>query len=264
MNNSYTLEFTVAGDETDYSGRLFLDRLIDKLQIANYTSASLIGFTEELFTKKNVSWMILNNKIEFMKEMVKSGRKLIIETVATGIKGIKLFREDFIYIEEKRADNLLAHNGSVWILADIDTHMPKRPYHIIDKKEIEGKYEAEKTFAKNIENLKPIPDEKQKIKILEHQVSYSDIDLNRHMHNTHYIKMAIDAIAKYEKLDIEREKVIIHNLNIRYLKEILLNEKINLYIIKDRDYHIVEGITDKNEVSFIVKIRLRISSNLFE
>lgn len=261
MNKSYILEFTVAGDEIDYTGRLFLDKLIDKLQIANYISASLIGFTDELFKKKNVSWMLLNNKIEFMKEIVKTDQKLIIETVATGIKGVKLFREDFIYIEDKKEENLLAHNGSVWILADINTHMPRRPYHIIDKKEVEGKSDIEKTFAKHIEDLKPISEENQKVKIFDHLVSYSDIDSNRHMHNTHYIKMAIDAIANFENLDIEKEKVIIYNLNIRYLKEIFLNEKINLYVIKDGPYHIVEGITDKDQISFIVRAKVEIKEH---
>lgn len=259
MEYYHTLEFMVADDEIDYSGRLFLDRLIDKLQIANYISAKKIGFTDELFEEKNVSWMLLNNQIKFYKDMVKSGQKIIIQTAATGIKGVKFFREDFVYIEEIKQENLLAHNGSVWILADIDSHMPKRPKQIINKEEIERRSDLTKDFAKEIEGLKPISEKSKKFKAFDYLVSYSDIDSNRHMHNTHYIKMAIDAIASLKNLNVEKEEIFIEDLNIRYLREIFLNEKIRLFVKKNAEYYIVEGTTDKNEVSFIVKIKLRIS-----
>lgn len=253
-----SLEFIVASDEVDYKGRLFLPSLVEKLQIANAINSNVIGLTDEIFKEKNVNWMLMNDHMILKKPLPTIGDRVFIETVSTDVKGAKFYREDFVYLNEVKEENLIVHNGSIWIIADRDTHIPRRPSFVCDKDEIKKQADLTLEFAKSIKDLNPKSDLKEDQKIFDYLALYSDIDANLHMHNTTYIGLALDAIVSWEMLDVHTQDILVEEIQIRYMREILLNELVNIYLVKEDEYYHIEGKNAEGESSFIVKAKVKI------
>lgn len=245
--------FAVAGDEVDINLNLRVNKLIEKLQIANDIGCNEIGLTGELFKDKGVVWILLNDKIIFYNDLPRLADEIIIETRATGTRGIKFFREDRVYLNEKSEANLIAINGSVWIIADEKTHRPKRPTYVMDKEDLDLISDRTKTFARSIKTVEEIGDHSEMTKIYEYKVSYSDLDHNRHFHNTNYVKLALDAYAFYKKIDISKEKIKIDELNISYKREVFIFEDLEIFYREEGGYSYFEGRKKDGDTSFIIE-----------
>ena len=245
--------FTVAGDEVDINLNLKVNKLIEKLQIANDIGCNEIGLTGDLFKVKGVVWILLNDKIIFHRGLPSLGDEIIIETRATGTRGAKFFREDQVYLKEKSEENLIAINGSIWIIADEKSHRPKRPTYVMDKEDLDQACDMSRTFARSIKNLEELDDYSNMPKIYEYKVSYSDLDHNRHFHNTNYVKLALDAYAFYKQIDISKEKIKIDELNISYKREVFIFEDLEIFYREEGGYSYFEGRKKNGDTSFIIE-----------
>lgn len=246
-------EFIVAGDEVDLNLKLRPHKLIEKLQIANDLGCNEIGLTSALFEDKGVIWILLNDKIIFYKDLPSLGDKVLIETIATGTRGAKFFREDRVYLKEKSEDNLIAINGSVWIIADKDSHKPKRPTFVMDKEDLGLVFDETRTFARSIKAVKEYDNGGKMPKIYTYKVAYSDLDQNRHFHNTNYVKLALDAYAFYKKIDISKEKIKIKELNISYKREVFIFEDLEIFYREEGGYSYFEGRRKHGQTSFLIE-----------
>ena len=82
-------------------------------------------------------------------------------------------------------------------------------------------------------------------------VPYSDIDTNRHLNNTHYLRIASNLIP------VEAyENHFMDSISINYKKEILAHQTIELYLTHSDDTYIIEGDVE-GENCFIVKIHMK-------
>lgn len=253
MPNRLDLSFVVAGDEVDLNGRLFLDKLIEKIQIANALSSNEIGLTDALFEEKNASWILLDNRIELYQELPKVGDEIIIETEPVGVKGIKFYRQDHIYLREKKEENLIAINGSVWIISDTDSHRPLRPHRVTSRDHLASLANPNKDFAKKIRSIKPFAKNLETLSVGSYQVGYSDLDLNIHLHNTHYIRMGIDAILRAYDFDPNEMTFHPQSLQIGFIREVLINETLTFHLAKQGAIYALEGRL-QGEPSFIMKL----------
>lgn len=76
--------------------------------------------------------------------------------------------------------------------------------------------------------------------VREHVVSYSDVDLNRHLNNTRYIEMIVDCLGD-EFLSRNEAATLLIN----YDSEIRPGEKVSLFMSEDRTY--LKGEVDGRE-----------------
>ena len=109
------------------------------------------------------------------------------------------------------------------------------------------KPEPEKVFEKDeIEKLKEVDELNSYI---EYDVKRSDIDVNKHMHNLNYLKLAYEALP--EEVYYSKEK---DNVRIMYKHQILLGDKVKCYYtnienkdiitIKSKDDSILHAIVE--------------------
>lgn len=260
MENQY--EFTVTALHANLNKRLQLQILFDEIQYLNGLNSNSIGLTDELFEKKNVVWMLINDYIEFYKDMPEISDKVLVETSFGKAKGIKFYREDRVYLDSKADENLIARNASTWIVSDKETRALKRPSFVMDKKELLAKCDQSLEFPYNIENISNVTKGMDElVKVLTYKVLYSDLDVNRHMHNTNYTKLAIDSYIIYKDIDLEKHDIKIENYNIEYKKEMLINDIIDIFIAEKDDYTFIEGRMQDGEVSFVIKAKISLIEN---
>lgn len=81
---------------------------------------------------------------------------------------------------------------------------------------------------------------------LEHEVTFTELDHNGHMNNTHYSDLAVDSVA----MSSER---LISSYRIQFLCECALQDRIKTYRMLNNKSELVKGVKDGKEV-FIAEI----------
>ena len=111
------------------------------------------------------------------------------------------------------------------------------------------KPEDEKVFEKDeIDKLK---ETENLDKYINYEVKRADIDVNKHMHNLNYLKLAYEALP--EEVYYSKEK---SNVRIMYKHQILLGEKVKCY------YNNIDGkdiITVKSQDDSILHAIIELS-----
>lgn len=251
-------EFEVEAYQADLTGRLHLNNLVERIQILDSQNSESLGFTNELFEEKNIVWMLINDYMVFYKNLPRVGDKVIIKTGFGMPKGAKFYREDKIYIDSESEHNLIARNSSTWIITDKDTRMVKRPSYIFTKDEYREMSDETIESPYNIEDIAKSSKDLGKLeRILTYKALFSDLDFNVHMHNTNYIKLAIDAYVMYKNARPDDFHIDFQDFNIEYKREVLMDDILELYIYESQQYVYIEGRSQEGELSFLVKFRLR-------
>lgn len=187
-------------------------------EIACYHS-SFCGFGVNDINTKHKAWLLMDWQLKVFKRPI-YGEKLLIKTWARILeKNLFFSYRDFeIYCNNEK----VAIATSKWVLFDFisnkitkltdDIYLPYNPEdnHVFENKEIERIKEIDKK-----ENLQ------------EYIVKRGDIDINRHMHNLNYLKLAYETLPEEIYFSDETE-----NVRIMYKHQIRLGEKVNCYYSK--------------------------------
>lgn len=180
------------------------------------TQSNIAGFgVNDIETKKKV-WLLMDWKLQIL-ERPKYGSTIKVTTWARQIskRPFSTHRDFEVFDGEKK----VAFATSKWILFDLETSkITKITDDIINL----YKPESEKVFEEDeIEKLKETADLKEHI---EYDVKRADIDVNKHMHNLNYLKLAYEALP--EKVYYSKEK---NKVRIMYKHQILLGDKVKCY-----------------------------------
>lgn len=185
--------------------------------------------------KKGVSWIILEWKVKVIKRPL-YGEKLVIRTWGRNVKKATTYRDYEIYSED---NNLYVIATTKWVLININTKkIEKITQDIIDSYKID-----EKSVFNEIE-LDKISIPKNFEKTIKYTPCRSDIDANRHMHNTHYLDIAYEALPEqvYENRPY-------NNFRICYKHEIKMGDVVSCNYAFDKEKNIV---VIKNEQENII------------
>lgn len=193
-----------------------------------------VGYgVNDIESKKKV-WLLMDWKLKVI-ERPEYGSKIKVETWARPIEK----RPFSTYRDFKMFNNgkISAIGTSKWILFDLETNkIAKITEDIIDL----YKPEPEKVFEKDeIEKLKEVDELNSYI---EYDVKRSDIDVNKHMHNLNYLKLAYEALP--EEVYYSKEK---DNVRIMYKHQILLGDKVKCYYtnIENKDIITIKSKDDR-------------------
>ena len=207
------------------------------LEDAAYTNANENGFGYDATSKKNVGWFLIKYHLVFEKKF-KAEEEVKIKTWPSKTKGIYCQREFEIYDSD---DNKVGCATSLWLLVSFDTKKILDPYKTFDFPELDEKYVMQEPFPKistptnfDFENT--------------FQVTFDDIDLNKHVNNSNYLKYAINTLP-YDFLLENFPKDIL----IQYSKEATIGDfivsKVSFDKEKNESLHILQEKTSQKTLT---------------
>ncbi|NLW51870.1 MAG: hypothetical protein GXY87_00705 [Tissierellia bacterium] len=254
-------EITVTGNETDAAKRLHLHNLLDHAQILDIVNCeNKLKITNDLMNEKNVVWILLSIHIKILKEMPMEKDTLVLHTWSRGVKGLKFYRENRYYKDSIHEDNLLGVSTSEWIVADKDDHTPKRPSVLMDLKDLKERSHPEVACVEKVEKLKGFVKDGFGEKVYSHIVNFSDLDVNVHLHNTHYIKFAFDAFALHKKYNPEKHEIVFNDFIVQFEKELFYGENLDVYVKEEEGVTYFEGVNEEGKSSFIIKADIKMNT----
>ncbi len=175
--------------------------------------------------KKGVSWILMDWKLKVIKRP-SYGEELLVKTWGRNVKKVTTYRDYEIYNEN---NELCAIATTKWALLDINL---KKIIRI--SPEIINKYILNEKSVFEEEELSKISIPEEFENCIIYTVQRRNIDVNGHMHNTHYLDLAYEALPE----DIYNNRPY-NNLRISYKKEIKLGDKVNCYYSHIDDKHVV-------------------------
>ena len=222
--------------ENKISNRAILEYLEN---VAAYHSDS-VGYGINTSAKTNVSWILLDWKVEVLKRP-EYGQNLDIHTWSRKIVKYYAYRDFEIYDEK---NNLCVIATSRWLLISNETGKIQKV-----ENEMAEKYESEvdkRVFEEEIDKLKE-PENYQNSIIYE--TKRKDIDIIGHMHNLYYLDLAYEALPEevYNKRPFDK-------IRIMYKKEIKLGDRVvckyscennkHIVVIKSQDESVLHAIIE--------------------
>lgn len=215
---------------------------MDLAQEAANTHAATLGFGYDDLIQSRTAWVLSRVNIHFLKSPLWRDEV----TLTTWHKGLErlFFLRDFILTDKEGNECIKATTS--WIVLNLDTRRLVRDPKLMDEGTICSDNALE-TPAGKVQMPKDIEAEF----VMDHIVSYSDVDLLGHTNNAMYMHWAMDALDY--SLTSDRP---VRELTINFNHETKAGEKVEVYrseVEKEDGLHIfVEGKVE-NVSSFCVE-----------
>ena len=194
-------------------------------EIACSHSATCGYGANDIETKKR-AWLLMDWKLKVFDRPIYE-QVLKIKTWSRNISNNAFFsyRDFEVFCEDKK----VAIATSKWVLFDFSTN---RITKLTD--DIYRCYNPENNHVFELEDIEKSKEPAEKQFNMLYEVRRSDIDINRHMHNLNYLKLA------YENLP---EEVFfcdeLKNVKIMYKHQILLGQKVKCYYSNENEKCII-------------------------
>ena len=234
-------EYYVGIKDIGFNGKIANYGMLSILEEIASSHSDKVGYGVNDIKTKKKAWLLMEWKLQIF-ERPKYESKIKVKTWARPIskRAFSTYRDFEVFDGEKR----IAIATSKWVLFDQETNRISRiTDEIIElyKPEPENVFEEE-----DIEKLREIDGLN---KYIEYDVKRADIDVNKHMHNLNYLKLAYEALP--EDVYLSEEK---NNIRIMYKHQILLGDKVKCYYdsvenkdiitIKSQDNSILHAIVE--------------------
>jgi len=150
------------------------------MESAATVNSKMIGLSrEELIESNNACWVLLRIKISLDCD-VKDIKELDVTTWHYKSIGVMWYRGyDFVSNGKK-----IGSAVSAWAIVDVDTHRILRPNHI------KGHEDSVNLDHGEPEALKKVKVSDDLVKVMDYTVVDEDIDINGHMNNARYTRIA--------------------------------------------------------------------------
>jgi len=230
----YETKITLYNSYFDYNNRLTAKSLFSIFQDVASIHAEEIGVGFETMLAQNLYWVLSRVKFDILK-MPEPNQTVIVRTWPHE-KGRIDFDRDLKIMSED--GNILIKGTSKWCVIDTIKRTLQRTENVnyIGKHCLEINYPDK--FAKiALPSIEPITK-------FTHKVRFSDLDHNKHMNNTNYANLVINAL----------ENKIFTHFEINYLSECLLDDEIIVSSIKDENGEYIIGINN-NKTTFTAFVK---------
>lgn len=193
------------------------------------------GFGANDIETKRKAWLLMDWKLKVYDRPIYE-EKIRILTWARTISQNSFFsyRDFKVYCGEE----LVAIATSRWVLFDFDK---KRITKLSE--DIYGPYNSENDYVFDTEEIEKSKEPLDKNMALLYEVRRSNIDINKHMHNLDYLKLAYEVLP--ENIFFGEE---LNNVKIMYKHQILLNQKIKCYYSNEKEKHIITVKSEDDKV----------------
>ena len=249
----------VNGNDCDAQGNIHINRLVDYTQIIEMESCEELGIGKDFFESKHISWMLLDLKLSLNDYHPKEGDKIKLKTWSRGVKGLKFYRDTEYYLLGENEIKIGACT-SEWIVASSDTHKPLKPNKVFDLDNLKARSYDQVALVERIETLKTSIQKDEDKMFYSTRIAFSDLDTNVHMHNTNYIKYACDGLANFLEYKPDCHLIELSDMTIKFKKEIFYKDIISIYIEKKDEEFLIEGCTENEATSFLMKIKINLKN----
>ncbi|MGF7047569.1 acyl-ACP thioesterase [Paenibacillus sp. DS2015] len=214
MGNTWTEEHLIYSNEIDYNANCRLSNLLSLMQRAADGDVEHMGGTRDQMLAHHLGWMLTTIDL-VCERMPRFNETIQIRTWNKGTKGPLWLRDFRIYDEN---DLEIAKACTLWALVDIHKRKVLRP----------------SAYPFNInsnhdDSVGPVPDKMNISDEVELYTSYSitvrysGIDSNRHLNNSRYADLCMDALTPPEL-----DTIAILGFHITYVHEVKSGEHIEV------------------------------------
>ena len=240
--NKLIQKHTIPCYQTDSNWRLKPASFMDLAQEAANTHAAILGFGYDDLIQSRTAWILSRVNIQFFKNPLWRDEV----TLTTWHKGLErlFFLRDFILTDKEGNECIKATTS--WLVLNLDTRRLVRDPKLMDEGTTCSDNALETPAAKV-----QMPKDKEAEFVMDHVVSYSDVDLLGHTNNAMYVHWSMDA------LDYSRTSgTPLKELTINFNHETKAGETVKLYRteaeMEDGLHVFVEGKVE-NVSSFCVE-----------
>ncbi len=212
----YTEEFTVSSHDVDVNNNLRPSLVLRYMQeTANHQMRDRKPSYYDFFFQGK-SFIVTRISIQIY-EAAGQYDDIKVSTWKCGNKGATFLRSYSIEKDGK----VLAEAFSAWAVVDTETHKLYRSSDI----DISN-YEEDEPINLDLPSRFRLPANLDYKKVGEKSIFYSDVDMNLHMNNTNYPDMLVNYIPDMIKKEVT-------SVNLRFMTEARLGEKLSIYMAKD-------------------------------
>ena len=201
-SGKYSLE--LKSYELDHRGSMPVWIIYKVLQEAAELNAVSLGFDTESLLSRSLSWMLA--RLQLRSAEPPSGRtRIVAETWPSGIES-RFARRDFrLWLEGAEQPFVLA--TSYWLLIDMKRMRPVTVENILGREHI---VDMPHPVTEPFPSLQPAGDP---VFSAEFRVRRSDLDMNNHVNNVHYVEWLAEAVpedvwrgGRVGELDVEYKR----------------------------------------------------------
>lgn len=215
IDKMYSFSYRIRYSECDSDMMLKYDKIIDLLQDTSTFHSEDVGLGIYNMKEKNLGFIILSWDI-IIDDRPRLNEKVKVLTGIVKKKGLYIEREFVILKKDKEI--VKAH--SIWIVLDLNKVTPIP----IDDSYID-KFTLDKMLPYDFNDRKLKSGDENSL-LSSFVVDKNMIDSNNHMNNQRYVEKALEYLPLFNKK--------ISRISISYIKEAILNDKICIYIGRDK------------------------------
>ena len=231
MQKTYRKTYQITTNMLDCHDCLKMSTLLDVAQEVAGDHAEELGCGFETMIKQDLIWVIVRNYVEIIKKPT-NFKEIEVVTYPLKPRFVEFNRETEFYHDGE----LFAVSRSTWMVINIKDFSVKAPDFF------KGFDDDLGYFKRRIRKL-PVIEKSHLQKVKEVDVLYSMLDHNGHMNNTKYVDFY---------LDIFRPEFSVKTLQIEYIKQSFLDDKLSLYIKENEGKRYLSGYKD-DELKFYME-----------
>ncbi len=226
--------FTVASFESDFLGRLSLYSLFDRFQDIAGFHASRLGVGFEVLRETGLAWMLSRIKVK-IEALPKWGDTISLRTWPKGVDRLFALR-DFKLNDENGETLVLA--TTCWLLVDLEKGRPRRIESLNVNLQFPG---AEQAINEIPDKIATAP---KLLPAYEKQIFVSELDVNEHVNNAHYVRWVVDC---FDAVQLRSKEI--KGIQLNYLDQVRYGDRIGLSMCEEHETpntSYVEGTSSKN------------------
>ena len=215
MRSVWQTEFQVRSYESDRSGELKPQALLNYFEEAAQQHARELGFGYEQLKLDNRFWVLARIEVA-INRLPAWGEAVRVETWPKSVSRLFAIRDFLLHDGEETP---LVRATSAWLLMDGSAARPLRPEKHLPQGPLRDN--AEKSAMDAVPEKLSFPSEDGEL-LESLNVQFSDIDVNNHVNNSVYLKWLDDAVRTGEP-DVRPAA-----FNINFLREAAIGTRVNL------------------------------------
>lgn len=241
-DKSWNEQFKIHSYETDVSGKATVATLCNYFQEIAGNHATHLGVGIEHLNEDSKTWVLSRLKVN-LNTIPFSGETVRVETWPCGVESLLALRCFRLW---NRNDVLLAQAYSAWVIIDLNSRRPVR----IPEEIVRLRPTLYDSFDMDLRTPLPKLSEVAYEKTLK--VRRSDMDINRHVNNVHYIEWGMEALPEEFA-----ESANMKSLEIQFRAECGKGDHIKSQIQSFNTSHILHRITKEPDGEILALMRTR-------
>lgn len=218
-----TKEFEVRFSDCDLHSRLKLSNLFLFMEETAIADAEANGFGLWKMMKAGYTTVITRIKLRILHVPL-WGEKISISTWAKEFYKDKVCLKDYSILDAR--GNAIAQATSSWLLVNLKTGKSENPANSPYPIPL---FPGKNALPEMMDILDPTIDPAV---VQQETAHYSDLDMNQHVNHCRYVDWVTDVLSKEEIKDRG-----IRSIQMNYIQQIPLGEKVNLVRFKNTNHH---------------------------